>query len=111
MDVFEAGVVKFGAGVGRVGKLLLGAIVDLGVAKRSVLGLGWKGMAPFEEEVLDVVLDVKTAGAFGVIPVEFNAGETGSGPVLGDIVVLKEDFTKVVGVEFADVLDVEVVED
>ena len=42
LDVFEAGVVEFGAGVGRVGELLLGAIVDWGVAKRSVLGFGWK---------------------------------------------------------------------
>ena len=56
MDSPEAGIVEFGAGVGRVEKLLLGAIVDLGVAKRSVLGFGWKGMAPFEEEVIDVVL-------------------------------------------------------
>ena len=46
-------------------------------------------MAPFEEEVLDVVLDGNTAGAFGVVPVEVNDGETGAGPVLGDIVVLK----------------------
>ena len=53
MDSFEAGVVKFGAGVGRVGELLLGTIVDLGVVKRSVLGFGWKGMAPSEEEVFD----------------------------------------------------------
>ena len=40
MDAFEAGVVKFGAGVGRVGKLLLDAIVDWDVAKRSMLGFG-----------------------------------------------------------------------
>ena len=89
MELLEAGVVKFGAGVGRVGELLLVAIVDLGLAKRSVLEFGWKGMAPSEEEVLDLVLDGKTAGAFGVIPVEVDAGETGAGPVLGDIVVLK----------------------
>ena len=40
LDSLEAGVVEFGAGVGRVGKLLLGAIVDWGVAKRSMLGFG-----------------------------------------------------------------------
>ena len=101
MESLEAGVVKFGAGVGRVGELLLVAIVDLGLAKRSVLEFGWKGMAPFEEEeVLDLVLDGKTAGAFDVVPVEVNAGETGAGLVLGDIVVLKEDVAKVVGVAF-----------
>ena len=83
LDAFEAGVVNFGAGVGRVGKLLLGAIVDWSVAKSSMLGFGWKGLAPFEEKVLDVVIDGKTAGAFGVVPVEVNAGETGFGPVLG----------------------------
>ena len=48
MDAFEAGVVKFGAGVGRVGKLLLGAIFDWGVDKRIVLGFGWKGISPFD---------------------------------------------------------------
>ena len=48
MDSLEAGVVELGAGVGQVGKLLLGATVDLDVAKRSVLGFGWKGMALYE---------------------------------------------------------------
>ena len=91
--------------------MLHGAIVDLGVAKRSILGFGWKGMAPSEEEVLDVVLDGNMPGAFGVIPVEINARKTGAGPVLGDIVVLKEDVMKVVGVAFADVFDAEVVND
>ena len=110
LNSFEAGVVEFGAGVVRVGELLLGAIVDWGVAKRSVLGFVWKGVAPFEEEVLDVVLYVNTAGAFGIVPVEVDARETGSGPVLGDIVVLKEDVAKVVGVAFSKVFDAKVVE-
>ena len=111
LDLLEAGVVEFGAGVGRVGELLLGAKVDWGVAKRSVSGFGWKGMAPFEEDVIYVVLDVKTAGVFGVFPVEVNAGKTGAGPVLSDIVVLKEDVAKVVGVAFANVFDAEVIND
>ena len=111
MDSLEAGVFEFGAGVGRVGELLLGAIVYLGVLKRSVLGFGWKGVSPYGEEVLDVFLDGETAGAFGVIPVEVDAGEMGAGPVLGDIVVLKEDVAKVVGVAFADVFDGKVVND
>ena len=38
--VFDAGIAEFGAGVGRVGKFLIGAIFDWGVAKRSVLGFG-----------------------------------------------------------------------
>ena len=111
LNAFEAGVVKFGAGVGRIGKLLLGAMVDCSVTKRSVLGFGWKGVAPFDEEVLDVVLDGKTAGMFGVVPVEVDAGEKGAGPVLGNIVVLKEDIAKVVDVVFADVFDAEVIND
>ena len=111
LDSLEAGVVKFGAGVGQVEKLLIGTIVDLGVAKRSVLGFRWKGMAPSEGEVLDVVLDGETEGAFGVIPVEVDAEKKGAGPVLGDIVVLKEDVAKVVGVAFADVFDAKVIND
>ena len=105
MDSLDAGVVEFGAGVRRVGELMLGAIVDLGVAKRSVLGFVWEGMDPSEEEVIDLVLDGEKAGAFGVIPFEVNAGKTGSVPVLGNIVVLKEDVTKVNDVAFANVFD------
>ena len=74
LDAFEASVAEFGAIIGRVGEFLLGSIVDWGVAKRSVLGFGWKGMAPFEKEVLDVVLAGKTEGAFSVVPVEVDAG-------------------------------------
>ena len=110
MDLLEAGVAEFMFVVGRVGELLLGVIVNLGVTKRSVLGFGWKGMAPYEEEVRDVVLDGETAGAFGVIPVEVDAGETEDGPVLGNVVVLKEDVAKVVGMAFADVFDAKVVD-
>ena len=111
MDSLEAGVVEFGAGVGPVGKLLLGSIVDLGVAKRSVLGFGWKGIAPSEQEVFDVVFDGETAGVFGVIPVEVDSDETGAGPVLGDTVVLKEDVAKMVGMAFAGVFYATVVND
>ena len=57
------------------------------------------------------MLDGKTAGAFGLVPVEVDAGETGAVPFLGDILVLKEDVVKVVGVAFADVFDAEVVGD
>ena len=57
------------------------------------------------------MLDGKTAGAFGVVPVEVDAGKTRAGPVLRDIIVLKEDVAKVVGVVFADVFDAEVIND
>ena len=57
------------------------------------------------------MFDGKTAGTFGVVPVEVDAGEMGAGLVLGDIVVLEEDVAKVVGVEFANVFDAEVIND
>ena len=51
MDSFDAGVAEFGTGVRRVGELMLVARVDGCVAKRSMLGFGWYGVAPFKEEV------------------------------------------------------------
>ena len=68
-------------------------------------------MAQFEEEVLDLVLDGKTAGEFGVYPDEFDAVKTVAGPFLGDIVVLEEIVAKVDGVEFANIFDAKVNKD
>ena len=68
-------------------------------------------MDPFEEEVLDVVFDGKTAGAFDVVPVVVDASKRGAGPVLNIFMVIEEDVAKVVGVAFADVFDAEVVDD
>ena len=50
-------------------------------------------------------------GAVCVVPGEVDAGESGSGPVLGDVIVLEEDVAKVVSVAFVDVLDAKVVDD
>ena len=111
MDSFDAGVVEFGAGVGRVGELLLGTIVDGCVAKRSVLGFGWNGVDPFKEEVFDIIFDGKTAGAVGLVPDEADAGKLGAGLVLGEFIVLEEDVAKVVGVAFANIFDAEVIND
>ena len=69
--------------------MLLGAIVDGCVAKRSVLGFGWNGVAPFKEEVFDIMFDGQAAGAVGVVPGEVDAGELGAGPVLGEFIVLE----------------------
>ena len=91
--------------------MLLGAMVDNCMAKRSVLGFGWNGVAPFKEEFFDIMFDGKTAGAVGVVPVEVNAGESGAGPVLGEFIVLEEDVAKVVGVAFANIFDAEVIDD
>ena len=47
-------------------------------------------MAPLEKEVFDVILDGQATGAFGVVPGKINSGEAGSGPVLGEFVMLEE---------------------
>ena len=56
-----------------------------------------------------VILDGKATGAFVVVPGEVYAGEAGAGPVLGDLVMLEEGVTEVVGVAFVDVFYAEVV--
>ena len=89
--------------------MLLGAIVDDGVAKRSVLEFVWNGVAPFKEEVFDIMFDGQVAGAFGVVPGEVDAGESGSGPVLGEFIVLEEYVAKVVGVAFSNIFNAEVI--
>ena len=57
LDSFDTGVVEFGAGVRRVGKLLFGAINDGCVAKGRVLRFRWDGVAPFKEEVFNIIID------------------------------------------------------
>ena len=91
--------------------MLLGAIVDGCVATRSVLGFGWDGVAPFKEEVFDIILDGQETGAVRLVPVEVDAGESGAGPVLGEFIVLEEDVAKVVGMKFANIFDAEVIDD
>ena len=44
-----------------------------------------------------------------VVPGEVNVGKSGSGPVLGEFIVLEEDVAKVVGVAFANIFDAEVI--
>ena len=66
-------------------------------------------MAPFKKEVLDVILDGQATGAVGVVPGEIDAGKLGSGPVLGDFIIFKEDVPKVIGVEFVDIFYAKVV--
>ena len=41
--------------------MLLGDIVDGCVAKRSVMGFGWNGVASFKEEVFDIMFDGQAA--------------------------------------------------
>ena len=90
--------------------MLLGAIVDGCVAKRNMLGFGWDDVAPFKEEVFDIIFDGKATSAVCVVPGEVNVGESGAGPVLGEFIVLEEDVAKVVGVAFANIFDAEVID-
>ena len=68
-------------------------------------------MAPFEKEVFDVILDGQATDAFGVVPGKIDAGEAGSGPVLGDFIMLKKGVAKVVSVAFVYVFYAKVVKD
>ena len=111
LDSFDTCVVEFGAGVRRVDKLLFGAINDGCVAKGRVLRFRWDGVAPFKEEVFNLILDGQATGAVCVVPGEVDAGELGAGPVLGDFIMLEEDVAKVMGVEFANVFYDKVVDD
>ena len=63
MELFDTGVVDCGAGVRRVGKLLFGAINDGCVAKGRVLRFRWDSVAPFKDEVFNVILDGQATGA------------------------------------------------
>ena len=67
-------------------------------------------MAPFKGEVFNVILDGQATGAVCVVPGEVDAGESGAGPVLGELMVLEEDVVKVVGMAFVDVLDAKVID-
>ena len=89
--------------------MLFGAVDDGCVAKGRVLRFQWNGVAPFEKDVFDVILDGQATRAFGVVPGEIDAGKSGAGPVLGDFIMLEEDVAKVIGVAFVDVFYAEVV--
>ena len=79
------------------------------MAKERVLRFRWDGVAPFKEEVFNVIIDGKATDAVCVVPGEVNAGKFGAGPVLGDFIMLEEDFAKVIGVAFVDVFYAKVV--
>ena len=68
-------------------------------------------MAPFKEEVFNIIIGGQATGAVCVVTGEVYAGESGARPVLGDFIVLEDDVAKVVGAAFVDILDAEVVDD
>ena len=76
-----------------------------------MLGFGWNDVAPFKEEVFDIMFDGQAEGAVGVVPGEVDSGESGSGPVLGEFIVIEEDVAQVVGVAFANIFYAKVIDD
>ena len=85
--------------------MLFGAIDDGCVAKRRVLWFQWDGVAPFKEEVFNIILDGQATGAVCVVSGEVDDGELGAGPVLGEFILIVEDVAKVVSVAFANIFD------
>ena len=66
-------------------------------------------MTPFEENILDVVLDGEVASSLVVVPLKIDAGIVRAFPILCDFIVFDEDVTKVVFAAFADVFDAKIV--
>ena len=62
LELFDTSVIEFGDGVRQVGELLFGAINDGCVVKGRVLRFRWDGVAPFKEEVFNVILDGQATG-------------------------------------------------
>ena len=87
----------------------MGAKNDECVAKGRVPRFRWDGVAPFKEEVFNIILDGQATGVVCVVPGEVDAGESGSGPFLGDFIMLKEDVAKVIGMAFVDLFYAKVV--
>ena len=66
-------------------------------------------MTPFEDNILDVVLDGEATSALVVVLLKIDAGVMRACTILCDFVVFEEDLTKVVGVAFANVFDSKIV--
>ena len=68
-------------------------------------------MVVFDKEGVNVVIHGEATGAHGVVPDQVNAGIEVALPVLGEVVVLFDDVTKVVGMLDANIFDAKVVDD
>ena len=66
-------------------------------------------MLEFVKDCLEIFLHGDVAGACGIVPVNGESAEKGTGPVDGDGVEFLEGLGEVVGVIFADVLDSKVI--
>ena len=68
-------------------------------------------MLEFVQCCLEIFWHGDVAGACGIVPVDGDSAEEGTGPVNGDGVEFLEGLDEVVGVLFADVLDPKVIND
>ena len=66
-------------------------------------------MTPFEENILNVVLDGEAASALVVVPLKIDDDLVRACTILVDFIVFGEDVTKVVGVVFADVFEAKII--
>ena len=58
------------------------------MAKGRVLRFLWDGVAPFKEDIFNVIIDGQATGAVYVVPGEVDVGKLGAGPVLGDFMMM-----------------------
>ena len=74
-------------------------------------GLWFPGdqVTPFEENILDVVLDGEATSLLVVVPLKIDAGVVRACPILVDFIAFDEDVTKVVGVAFADIFEAKII--
>ena len=110
MHLFNVGFVKLGTGVGFRSTLLFGAVDDGQVTMGQELVGMQSGVAPLDEKVFNVVLDGEATGTAATIPLKVNARKVCALPVHGEVIVILEDVTEVVGMLLAYVLDAEVVD-
>ena len=68
-------------------------------------------MLEFVQDCLEIFWHGDVAGACGIVPVNVESAEEGTGPVDGDGVEFLEGLDEVVGVLFANVLDPKVIND
>ena len=66
-------------------------------------------MTQFEENILDLVLDVEASSALVLVPLKIDAGVVRACPILGDFIFCDWYVTKVVSVAFADVFDAKII--
>ena len=105
----DYGFIERWVGVGFGGGLLSGAVSDGSMTMGQELWFPGDRVTPFEENILNVVLDGEAASALVVVPFNIDAGVVIACPILVDFIVFDEDDTKVVGVAFVDVFEAKII--